>query len=86
MTKPDPSLTPELRQRAIALYDAFTHAAQSGDRDRRAFMRELTLLAGSAAAAQALLAGIGANPAAAAILPPDDQRIKAQSIDWPAAN
>ncbi|CAN5191704.1 dienelactone hydrolase family protein [soil metagenome] len=76
----------ELRQRAIALYDAFTHAAQSGARDRRAFMRELTLLAGSATAAQALLAGIGANPAAAVILPASDPRIKAQSISWAAAN
>lgn len=77
---------PDLRQKAIALYDAFTHAAQSGERDRRAFMRELTLLAGSAAAAQALLVGIGANPAAAAIVEANDKRIKAQSLNWPVAN
>jgi carboxymethylenebutenolidase len=86
MTDADFSPSPDLRQRAITLYDAFTHATQSGQRDRRALMRELTLLAGSAAAAQALLAGIGANPAAAAILPADDKRIKAQSIEWSAAN
>jgi carboxymethylenebutenolidase len=86
MTDADFSSNPDLRQRAIALYDAFTHAAQSEQRDRRAFMRELSLLVGSATAAQALLAGIGANSAAAAILPADDKRIKAQSIDWPAAN
>ncbi|MDB5715388.1 MAG: dienelactone hydrolase family protein [Sphingomonadales bacterium] len=77
---------PDLRQRAIALYDAFTHAAHSTEHDRRAFMQQLTLLAGGAAAAQALLVGIGANPAAAAIVDPGDKRIKAQSISWPAAN
>ena len=32
----------DLCQRAIALYDAFTH----GQRERRAFMRDLTMLAG----------------------------------------
>lgn len=85
MTDPHPD-PKDIRQKAIALYDAFTHAAQSGERDRRAFMRELTLLAGSAAAAQALLVGIGANPGAAAILPASDPRIKAQSLDWPVAN
>ena len=83
----DPILPPsDLRQKAIALYDAFTHAAHSGERDRRAFMRELTLLAGSAAAAQGLLAGIGANPVAAAIVEAGDPRIKAQSLSWPGAN
>ncbi|MDB5702497.1 MAG: dienelactone hydrolase family protein [Sphingomonadales bacterium] len=83
---PDPETPPDLRQRAIALYDAFTHAGHSSERDRRAFMGELTLLAGSAAAAQVLLAGIGANPAAATVVNPGDTRIKAQSISWPAAN
>ena len=73
---------PDLKQRAIALYDVFTH----DHRDRRVFTRELTLLAGSAAAAQALLAGIGADPAAAAIVAPDDKRVRAQSITWPGAN
>jgi carboxymethylenebutenolidase len=72
----------ELRQRAIALYDAFTHQHA----DRRAFMRELTMLAGGAAAANALLASIAANPAAAAIVAATDPRVKTQEISWPGAN
>jgi len=77
---------PALRDRAIALYDAFTHEPKKWGGDRRAFMRELTALAGSAAGAQILLASIGANPAAAAIIAPDDARLKVQEIDWPVAN
>ena len=68
----------DLTQCAIALYDTFTHT----HRDRRAFMRELTMLAGSAAAANALLATIGADPAVAAIVAPGDPRIKAQKVNW----
>ena len=68
----------DLTQRAIALYDAFTHT----HRDRRAFMRELTMLAGGAAAANALLATIGADPAMAAIVAPGDPRVKAQEVSW----
>ena len=66
----------ELRQRAIELYDHFTHEG----RDRRAFMAVLTKLAGGAAAANALLAGIAANPAAAAIVAEDDPRITAKMV------
>ncbi len=68
----------DLTQRAIALYDAFTHT----HRNRRTFMRDLTALAGSAAAANALLVGIGASAAAAAIVPPGDPRLKAQELTW----
>ncbi len=68
----------DLHQRAIALYDDFTHS----HRDRRAFMTELTALAGSAAAANALLAGIGASTAVAAIVAPGDPRLKAQEVTW----
>jgi carboxymethylenebutenolidase len=46
----------DLRRAAIALYDRFTHETL----DRRAFMAELTRLAGSAAAANALLLGVAA--------------------------
>lgn len=67
---------PDLHARAIALYDRYTHEG----RDRRAFMRELTLLAGGAAAANALLAGIAADPAAAAIVAPNDKRVKARTL------
>lgn len=68
----------DLRQRAIALYDRFTHETH----DRRAFMAELTKLAGGAAAANALLLGIAASPAAAAIVPPGDKRLKTNVISW----
>jgi len=71
----------DLREKAIALYDHFTHIGL----DRRAFMADLTKLAGSAAAANALLLGIAADPAAAAILPEGDPRIKAKDISWPVA-
>lgn len=71
----------QLRQRAIELYDAYTHEG----RDRRGFLREMTLLAGSTAAAEALIAGIAASPAAAAIVPPDDKRLKTRNDRWDSA-
>lgn len=61
-----------LRDRAIQLYDAFTHE----HRDRRMLLRQMTLLAGSAAAAEALILGIAASPAAAALIDPADARLK----------
>lgn len=60
-----------IQNRAIALYDRFTHKTL----DRRSFMAELTALAGSAAAANLLLTAIAADPARAAIVPPDDARL-----------
>ncbi len=61
----------DLRDRAVALYDAFTH----DHHDRRELLRRMTLLAGSAAAAEALIATIAASPAAAAIVAADDPRL-----------
>lgn len=72
----------ELKARAIALYDRFTHGAQ----DRRAFMRDMTRLAGSAAAAQLLVASIAASPAAAAMIPEDDKRLNAKMVHWKGAD
>jgi carboxymethylenebutenolidase len=66
----------DLRQRAIELYDHFTHEG----RDRRAFMADLTRLAGGAAAAKVLLAGIAADPAAAAIVAEDDPRVTGRMV------
>lgn len=68
----------DIRTRAIALYDRFTHETH----DRRAFMADLTKLAGGTAAANALLLGIAADPAAAAIVPPDDKRLKTSTVSW----
>ena len=59
------------RQRAIYLYDRFTHDGT----DRRAFMAEMVKLAGSVAAAELLITGIAASPAAAAQVPENDPRI-----------
>jgi carboxymethylenebutenolidase len=69
----------DLRSAAIALYDRYTHQGM----DRRAFMAEFTRIAGSTAAASALLAGIAADPAAAAVIPADDSRIRGRRMRWP---
>ena len=67
-----------IRDAAIALYDRYTHDGM----DRRAFIAELTRIAGSGAAASALLAGIAASPAAAAIVPENDQRLQTRTLQW----
>jgi len=64
-------MDPTTRQQAIALYDRFTHERM----ERRAFMAEMVKLAGSLAAAELLISGIAASPAAAAIVAPDDKRL-----------
>lgn len=69
----------DLRAAAIALYDRYTHEGM----DRRTFMADLTRLAGSTAAASALLAGIAADPAVAALVPDSDRRIRARRMSWP---
>jgi len=73
----------ELKARAIALYDRFTHGTQ----DRRSFMADMTRLAGSAAAAHVLIGAIAANPAAAAMIAEDDKRldIKPNAV-WQSPN
>ena len=72
----------DIRQAAIDLYDRYTHEGM----DRRAFMTELTRIAGSAAAATALLSGIAASKAAAAITPADDPRLHTRRESWTAAD
>ena len=64
-------MDPITRQQAINLYDRFTHEGM----ERRAFMAEMVKLAGTVAAAELLIAGIAASPAAAAIVAPDDKRL-----------
>src|SRR3982751_6874141 len=58
------------RQKAILLYDRFTHEGM----ERRAFMSEMVKVAGSVAAAELLISGIAASPAAA-IVPENDPHI-----------
>lgn len=67
-----------IRQAAIALYDRYTHDGM----DRRAFMAELSRIAGGAVAANALLLAIAADPAAAAIVPEGDPRLQTRTVDW----
>ncbi|GAA4756541.1 dienelactone hydrolase family protein [Sphingomonas daechungensis] len=67
----------QLRKQAIALYDRFTHEGL----DRRVFMARMVALAGSVAAAEAMIGAIAATPAAAAIVPADDKRLVARTQD-----
>ena len=67
----------QLKQQAILLYDRFTHEGL----DRRVFMARMVALAGSVAAAEALIATIAAFPAAAAIVPIDDPRLTTRTQD-----
>ncbi|WP_375428548.1 dienelactone hydrolase family protein [uncultured Sphingomonas sp.] len=65
----------EIRDQAVQLYDAYTHE----HRDRRRLLREMVAVAGSVAAAEVLIAGIGASPAAAAVIAPDDKRLRTET-------
>ena len=58
-------------QQIINLYDEFTH----GGMNRRQFLDRLTEIAGSSAAAVALLPILQNNYAQAAVVPPDDARL-----------
>ncbi len=66
----------DLRQRAIDLYDAFTHEHH----DRRKLLTQMVALVGSVAAAEVLIAGIAASPAAATVIDPKDPRLNAQDF------
>jgi carboxymethylenebutenolidase len=70
-------MSDDVRQQAIALYDRFTHQGM----ERRTFMARMVVLAGSVAAAEALIATIAADPAAAAIVPADDKRLKTATVE-----
>jgi carboxymethylenebutenolidase len=67
----------KLTRAAIELYDRFTHDGL----DRRVFMTRMVALAGSVAAAEALIGAIAASPAAAAIIPADDPRLTTRTQD-----
>ena len=68
-------------QRIIDLYDDFTH----GGMNRRAFLDRLAALAGSTAAATALLPVLQNNYAQAQTIPENDPRITAETVDIPGA-
>jgi carboxymethylenebutenolidase len=68
-------------QRIIDLYDDFTHGGMS----RRSFIDKLAALAGSTAAATALLPILQNNYAQAQTIPENDPRITAETVDIPGA-
>ena len=65
-------------QRIINLYDSFTH----GDLSRREFLDRLTSLAGSSAAAAALLPLLQNNYAQAAVVADNDPRLAADTVHY----
>ncbi|MEA2907672.1 MAG: carboxymethylenebutenolidase [Alphaproteobacteria bacterium] len=65
-------------QKIINLYDKFTHGGMS----RRDFMEDLAKLAGSTAAAAALLPLLQNDYAKAAVVAPDDPRLNAQKVTY----
>lgn len=67
-------------QKIIDLYDRFTHGAI----DRRAFMERLVAMAGSVAAAAALLPLLTNNYAKAAMVAPDDGRLGVGKVSYKA--
>jgi carboxymethylenebutenolidase len=62
--------------RILALYDEYTHAPLA----RRVFLERLALLAGGAAAANALLPFLDNNYAVAAMVEPNDARIAVERV------
>jgi carboxymethylenebutenolidase len=68
-------------QRVLDLYDRFTH----GIIDRRAFLDRLADIAGSSAAALALLPLLQNDYARAAVVPPDDARLALDTVSYDAA-
>lgn len=68
----------DLPQQIIDLYDEYTHAPL----DRRVFLKQLASLAGSTAAAYALLPLLENNYAHAARVPESDPRLRTQSLEF----
>jgi carboxymethylenebutenolidase len=76
-----PVKEPQITQEMIQLYDEYTHLTL----DRRDFMAKLTKLAGSGAAAAAIVPLIAADQAKAAVVAPDDPAVKSETIAFPGA-
>jgi carboxymethylenebutenolidase len=72
---------PVITQAMIDAYDEYTHLTL----DRRRFMEQLTRLAGSGAAAAAIVPLLAANSAQAAIVAEDDPRVKGPDITYPGS-
>ncbi len=68
-------------QKIIDLYDEYTR----GFLDRREFLKKLSILAGGAAAANALLPLLENNYARAEVVRKDDPRLETDNINYPGA-
>lgn len=73
-------MTPRVDQKIIDLYDAFTH----GGMNRRQFLDKLAEIAGSSAAAVAILPLLQNDYARAAIVAPDDARLAIETVSYDA--
>jgi carboxymethylenebutenolidase len=70
-----------MNQKVLDLYDQYAHELL----DRREFLRRLAILAGSTAAAIALLPLLENNNAKAQVVPKDDPRLQTEYIKYPGA-
>lgn len=70
---------PEITQAMIDAYDEYTHLTL----DRRGFMQKLTTLAGSGAAAAAIMPMLAANHANATIVEDTDARLETSDVTYP---
>ncbi len=72
-------MPPKITREMIRAYDEYTHLTL----DRRSFMARLTGLAGSGAAAAAIVPMLASNYAKAQIVAPDDPRLSIAEITYP---
>ncbi|HBF28505.1 dienelactone hydrolase family protein [Rhizobium sp.] len=72
---------PQITQAMINAYDEYTHLSL----DRRGFMEKLTKLAGSGAAAAAIMPLLAANKASASQVADTDERLKSGLVTYPGA-
>ncbi len=70
-----------MEKKFIDLYDQYQHDSL----DRREFLKRLSILTGSAAAAAALLPLLENNYAQAAVVPENDNRLNVSHIQYPGA-
>ena len=75
----DQTVLPEITQDMINAYDEYTHLTL----DRRGFMEKLAKLAGSGAAAAAIVPMLAASSAQAAIVEEGDARVEASDVTYP---
>ena len=72
-------MKPGITREIIQAYDEYTHLTL----DRRGFMEKLTKLAGSGAAAAAIVPLLASNYARAEVVPADDSRLAIEEITYP---